>query len=67
MDYLEGLGGVDLLEEIWSWRGCGLVGGGMSLEVGFEVSKAQCLFFLLLLVDQHLKPSATAQEPCLPV
>lgn len=39
----------------------------MSLEVGFEVSKAQCLFFLLLPVNQHLKPSATAPEPCLPV
>lgn len=33
MTYLQGLGGVTLLEGIWSWKGCGLVGGDTSLEV----------------------------------
>jgi hypothetical protein len=32
--------GVALLEEVWPrWRRCGLVGGGVSLRVVFDVSK----------------------------
>ena len=36
------LGGVAFLEEVWPfWRRCGLVGGSLSLGLGFEVSEAQ--------------------------
>jgi len=36
----EGLGGVASLEEAWHhWRRRGLIGGGVSLGVGFEFSK----------------------------
>ena len=44
-------------------RRCGLVGGGVSLEVGFEVF--QSLTLRLLPVDQDVKLSAATPAPCL--
>jgi hypothetical protein len=47
-------GGVALLEEMWPcWRRCGLVGGDVSVGVGFEVSKAHTFPVIsLCVVDQ---------------
>ena len=49
---------------------CGLVVEGVSLKVGFEVSKSLAkpsvsLAFCLLPIDQYVKLSATALVPCL--
>lgn len=52
-------------------KGCGLVGGSISLELGFEVSRVQvrlsvCFFLLLPLhVDREL--SATSPAPFLSI
>lgn len=51
---------------------CGLVGGSLSLGVGFKVSKAHSrpsssLFLYLLPMDQDVKLSAVAPEPWLSV
>ena len=47
---------------------CSLVGGGVSLEVGFEVSKStpcQCFFSCFLVFVSRFDLSATAPVPCL--
>ena len=60
---------VALLEKDW---GCGLVGGSMSLRVGFEVSKAQAsprvsLSLFQLPVDLDIELTAIFLTPCLPL
>jgi hypothetical protein len=60
------LGGVALLEWVWPCcSGCDLVGGGVSLGVGFEF-QAQSLFLFLLPVDPHVALSANSPAPHLP-
>ena len=57
--------------EVWlCWSKCGLVGGTVSLEVGFEVSEAQArpsVSLCMLPADQVIELSATSAVPSLPV
>lgn len=60
--------GVALFENI---RMCGLIGGSVSLEVGFEVSKspfqAQTLSLLAVDLDRQLSaPSPASMSTCRP-
>ena len=51
------------VREVWLCGSrCGLVGGSMSLGMGFEVLKA----FFLLPVDPDVELSATSPASCLP-
>ena len=56
---------MELFGRIRKIRICGLVGGSISLEVGFEVSKAHARprVSLSLLMYQDVELSATASAP----
>ena len=54
-----------MFERIRRIRGPGLVGGNVSLGVGFEVSKAYARPNLSLPEDQHIKLSPAPMPACM--
>ena len=55
-----------LFERIRRIRKCDFVVESVSLEVGFEISKAQLVSLFLLSVDRVMDFSATSVSSCLP-